>query len=128
MSTLATHPEHTGRHDLPLSHPDLPLYRLYLMRAGYLLMGVGIAVVKWPQVISHGNNWPLYEGIVACILTAMSLLAFLGLRYPVKMLLPSWCSNPHGSCSGSASWFCRTQWPGRWTQPPRTCCSVSPSS
>jgi len=86
MATLATHPEHAGRHGLPMSHSDLPLYRLYLMRAGYLLMGVGIAVVKWPQVISHGNNWPLYEGVVACILTAMSLLAFLGLRYPVKLL------------------------------------------
>jgi hypothetical protein len=26
------------------------------------------------------------EGVVACLLTAMSLLAFLGLRYPVRML------------------------------------------
>jgi hypothetical protein len=86
MATLATHPEHTGRHDLPLSGLDLPLYRLYLMRAGYLLMGVGIAVVKWPQIVSHGDDWPLFEGVVACILTAMSLLAFLGLRYPVKLL------------------------------------------
>ena len=72
MSTLAAHPEHAGRHDLPLS-------RLYLTRVGYLLRGVGIAVVKWPQVINHGGNWPLFEGVVACILTAMSLLAFLGL-------------------------------------------------
>jgi len=86
MTTLATHPEHTGRHDLPLSGLDLPLYRLYLMRAGYLLMGVGIAVVKWPQIVSHGDDWPLFEGVVACILTAMSLLAFLGLRYPVRLL------------------------------------------
>lgn len=30
---------------------DLPLHRLHLMRAGYLLMGVGLAVVKWPLVI-----------------------------------------------------------------------------
>jgi hypothetical protein len=26
------------------------------------------------------------EGVVLCLLTAMSLLAFLGLRYPVQML------------------------------------------
>ena len=26
------------------------------------------------------------EGVVTCLLTAMSLLAFLGLRYPVRML------------------------------------------
>ena len=29
---------------------------------------------------------PLYEGVVAVLLTAMSLLAFLGLRYPVRLL------------------------------------------
>jgi hypothetical protein len=79
MSTLTTHPGHTNT-------ADLPLYRLNLMRAGYLLMGIGLAVVKWPAVISHDDSWPLFEGIVACILTAMSLLAFLGLRYPVRLL------------------------------------------
>ena len=26
------------------------------------------------------------EGVVTCLLTAMSLMAFLGLRYPVRML------------------------------------------
>src|SRR4051812_15661799 len=56
------------------------------MRVGYAVMGVGLAVVKWPAVINHDNTWPLFEGVVACLLTAMSLLAFLGLRYPVRML------------------------------------------
>ena len=27
---------------------DLSLTRLHLMRAGYLVMGVGLALVKWP--------------------------------------------------------------------------------
>ncbi|TDW81749.1 hypothetical protein EV137_7759 [Kribbella pratensis] len=79
MSTLITYPK-------PTTTTDLPLYRLHLMRAGYLLMGVGLAVVKWPILISHGSSWPLFEGVVTCILTAMSLLAFLGLRYPVRLL------------------------------------------
>jgi hypothetical protein len=65
---------------------ELPLYRLHLMRVGYAVMGVGIAVVKWPAVINHDNAWPLYEGVVACLLTGMSLLAFLGLRYPIRLL------------------------------------------
>jgi hypothetical protein len=30
----------------PTIATDLPLYRLHLMRAGYLLMGLGLAVVK----------------------------------------------------------------------------------
>jgi hypothetical protein len=29
---------------------------------------------------------PLYEGVTWCLLTAMSLLALLDLRYPFKML------------------------------------------
>ena len=65
---------------------DLPLWRLNLMRVGYAVMGIGLAVVKWPDVIGYDQSMPLYEGVVAVLLTAMSLLAFLGLRYPVRLL------------------------------------------
>lgn len=65
---------------------DLPLWRLNLMRVGYAVMGVGLAVVKWPVVIGHDDSVPLYEGVVAVLLTAMSILALLGLRYPVRLL------------------------------------------
>jgi hypothetical protein len=65
---------------------ELPLYRLHLMRLGYLVLGLGLAVTKWPALFSQDESWPLMEGVVACILTAMSLLAFLGLRYPVRLL------------------------------------------
>ena len=65
---------------------DLPTWRLNLMRIGYLVMGVGLALVKWPIVIGYDRDFPLYEGVVAVLLTAMSLLAFLGLRHPVRLL------------------------------------------
>lgn len=64
----------------------MPLYRLHLMRVGYLVMGVGLAVVKWPLLIGYDRSIPLFEGVVAVLLTAMSLLAFLGLRYPIRLL------------------------------------------
>jgi hypothetical protein len=64
---------------------DLSLTRLHLMRGGYLLMGVGLVLVKWP-LLPAADTLPLYEGVTLCLLTAMSLLAFLGLRYPVKLL------------------------------------------
>lgn len=76
-STLPTTTTATG--------PDLSLPRLYAMRAGYLLMGLGLAVVKWP-LLAGAHDLPLYEGITLSLLTAMSVLAFLGLRYPVKLL------------------------------------------
>ncbi|MFD2093137.1 hypothetical protein [Blastococcus deserti] len=65
---------------------ELPLWRLNLMRVGYAVMGVGLAVVRWPDVIFYDRSMPLFEGVVAVLLTAMSLLAFLGLRYPVRLL------------------------------------------
>ncbi len=65
--------------------PELPLHRVNLMRVGYLVMGLGLAVVKWPLLL-HASSLPLFEGVVTCLLTAMSLLAFLGLRYPVRLL------------------------------------------
>ena len=69
----------------PPTATGLSLTRLHLMRAGYLLMGVGLVLVKWP-LLPEADALPLYEGVTLCLLTAMSLLAFLGLRYPVKLL------------------------------------------
>lgn len=69
----------------PVTGHGLSLRRLYLMRGGYLLMGVGLALVKWP-LLADASSLPLYEGVTLCLLTAMSLLAFLGLRHPVTML------------------------------------------
>jgi hypothetical protein len=64
----------------------LPLWRLHAMRVGYAFMGIGLALVKWPLVINYDPSTPLFEGVEAVLLTAMSLLAFLGLRYPVRLL------------------------------------------
>jgi hypothetical protein len=65
--------------------PRLPIFRLNMMRGGYLLMAVGLMIVKWP-LLFQAESMPVFEGVVVCILTAMSLLALLGLRYPVGML------------------------------------------
>jgi hypothetical protein len=55
------------------------------MRAGYLFMVVGLAIVKWPQ-LADAHTLPPYEGVTLCLLTAMSLLALLGVRHPVSLL------------------------------------------
>ncbi len=68
------------------SADTLPLYRLHLMREGYFYMTVGLAIFKVPELFSIGASRPLMEGVVTCILTAMCILAFVGLRYPVRML------------------------------------------
>lgn len=61
------------------------LPRLYGLRAGYLLLVLGLGLLVWPRIIGH-EPWPLMFGIVQCMLAALSVLAMLGLRYPLQML------------------------------------------
>ena len=65
---------------------QVSLMRLYLLRLGYFVMAAGLVVTKWPLIINHNSPWPLFEGVETCMLVAMSVLSFLGLRYPIKLL------------------------------------------
>ena len=64
---------------------QLSLWQLNALRVGYLVMGVGLAVIKWPLLFDH-EPWGLAEGTKECLLIAMSVLALLGIRYPLRML------------------------------------------
>ena len=75
----------TQRPSAPAAVPELPLHRLHLMRVGYLVLGGGLAVFQWPS-LADATALPLMDGVVTCMLTALSLLALLGLRYPVRLL------------------------------------------
>ena len=70
---------------VPQSETWLPTWRLNLMRVGYLVMGGGLVITKWPELLAH-EPWELAHGTVLTMLVAMSVLALLGLRYPQKML------------------------------------------
>ena len=77
----------SGRDDeVTPAGPRVPLARLYALRAGYLFVAVGLAVTRWPLLIDHDEPWPRLEGVVTCMLVAMSVLAFLGVRHPLRML------------------------------------------
>ncbi|TDW21985.1 hypothetical protein [Kribbella kalugense] len=65
---------------------ELSIRRMNVLRFGYAFWGVGLAIVKWPLLLNNAQDLPVMTGAVACMLTAMSLLAFLGLRYPGRML------------------------------------------
>ena len=67
------------------SSTSLPTWRLNVMRVGYLVMGGGLVIFKWPELLDHAS-WELKEGTVVTMLVAMSVLALLGLRYPQRML------------------------------------------
>jgi hypothetical protein len=61
-------------------------WRIGLLRFGYLLLAVGLGLTIWPGILHPEKPWPLMYGVVQCVLAAVSLLALLGLRYPLKML------------------------------------------
>jgi hypothetical protein len=65
---------------------EVSLFRLYLLRAMYLLVSIGLGLVIWPQILFPGKPWQLMQGVVVCMLAAFQLLAVLGLRYPLQML------------------------------------------
>jgi len=65
---------------------DVSTFRLYLLRAGYLLIAVGLALMMWSGIVRPPENLPHMNTVVRSVLGAVSLLALLGIRYPLKML------------------------------------------
>ena len=66
--------------------PEVPTVRLYVLRATYLLLAVGLGLMVWPRLVNHTATWALKYGDTFGLLSGIQLLALLGLRYPVKML------------------------------------------
>jgi hypothetical protein len=62
---------------------EAPLLRLYVLRATYALLVVGVGAMILPPLITHE---PAARGVIPSLLGAVWMLAFLGLRYPLEML------------------------------------------
>jgi hypothetical protein len=65
---------------------EVSLFRLYALRAAYLLMAAGLGVYIWPAVIHHTNEFGATQGVRYALLAGLGATAALGLRYPVQML------------------------------------------
>ena len=57
--------------------------RLYVLRATYLLLIVGLGATNVPVLFSHD---PTSRGVIPSVLGGIWVMAFLGLRYPLQML------------------------------------------
>lgn len=66
--------------------PEVSAFRLYLLRAMYAYMFVGLAIFKWPEILNPPPGLSNDGSVVGSVLGACSLLALLGIRYPLKML------------------------------------------
>ena len=61
-------------------------FRLYLLRAGYLVLVIGLGMEMWPAIVGQVYGMKIDSGLVTCMLWALSVLSILGLRYPLQML------------------------------------------
>jgi hypothetical protein len=60
--------------------------RLAVLRAAYLLIVVGLTLMIWPGIINHPADVEHMRGVMRSLLGGVSILALLGLRYPLQML------------------------------------------
>ena len=59
--------------------------RLYLLRAMYAFMAIGIGITFWPLIVSPPYTADA-KSVVRALLGALGALSLLGIRYPLKML------------------------------------------
>jgi len=62
---------------------EVSIARLYVLRATYLLLVVGLGTLIGPQLANHA---PMARGVIPSLLGGVALLALIGLKYPLQML------------------------------------------
>lgn len=65
---------------------EVSTLRLYLLRAMYLLIAIGLMTTIWPYIIAPPNLIAGPSSVIRALLGALAVMALLGLRYPVQML------------------------------------------
>jgi hypothetical protein len=60
--------------------------RLYAMRIVFLLTFIGLAPSAWEQVLSPSEVLLPFDGVAISFWAALSLLAVMGVFYPLRML------------------------------------------
>ena len=93
---------------------DVPLWRLHLLRAFYLLVTLGLAVNLGPSMGQHSERWAQRKGETAALLSGLAIACVWGLRYPLQMLplLICWrLPTPCGATAPSRRGWKARQWP-----------------
>ena len=65
---------------------DVSTFRLYLLRAMYLLVAAGLAFTIWPHIIAPSSLVAGPDSVIRALLGALAAMCLLGLRYPLRML------------------------------------------
>lgn len=65
---------------------EVSTVRLYLLRAMYLLIAVGLGLSIWPMIISPPTLTANANTVIWSLLGGLALVSLLGVRYPLQML------------------------------------------
>lgn len=65
---------------------EVSTVRLYLLRAMYLLIAVGLGLNIWPMIISPPTLDANANTVIWSLLGGLALVSLLGVRYPLQML------------------------------------------
>jgi hypothetical protein len=74
------------RLDPPSELPPVSMWRIHLLRVGYLLIAAVMGIFVWQQVIFETSPWPASRVVAKSMLASLALLCVLGLKYPLQML------------------------------------------
>lgn len=66
--------------------PRISVFQLYLLRAMYFLVAIGLSLTIWPQIMFPSTRTADAYSVIQSMLGAMTILSLLGLRYPLQML------------------------------------------
>lgn len=102
--------------------PEVSIARLHVLRATYLLLVAGLGSMIWPLILTHPRAPEHLRGVTWSLLGALSLLAVLGIRYPLQMLPLllfefAWKVIWVGVSLDTARWGCRCGRRGNSTPP-----------
>jgi hypothetical protein len=61
-------------------------FRIYLLRAFYLMIIVLLGIDVWSEIFAHKDLWQPLPGVAYSFWGAFTLLAILGLLHPLKMI------------------------------------------
>jgi hypothetical protein len=65
---------------------EVSTFRLYVLRAMYAFMAIGLAIFRLPAIFNPPANLSTMGSVVLSVLAGLALLAVLGIRHPLKML------------------------------------------
>ena len=80
---MASTAQSTGSHAENVTEDGVSLVRLYVLRATYLFIVIGLGAMIVPEILSHELT---SRGVIAALLGGVWVLAILGLRYPLELL------------------------------------------